>query len=180
MVNPLEITTLGGLVIRADGKLVMGLASRKAEALLVYLACTGRPQSREVLADLLWDERSQTQALSNLRTVLASLRQRLGAYLLADRQTIALNTPAPFYLDVRELEAGLRRASDQQRESGQLRSEEASDLEHILALYRGEFLEGFSIHDAKGFEDWSRLERERLHHQVIEAMHHLVESYLIH
>jgi DNA-binding SARP family transcriptional activator len=35
----LEISTLGGLSIRHDGEPVTGLASRKVEALLVYLAC---------------------------------------------------------------------------------------------------------------------------------------------
>ena len=44
----LEITTLGGLSIRLDGQPLAKLHSRKAEALLVYLAVTARPQPREV------------------------------------------------------------------------------------------------------------------------------------
>ncbi len=59
----LEITTLGGLSVRSNGKLVTGFVSRKAEALLVYLACTRRQHAREILADLLWDDRSADQAL---------------------------------------------------------------------------------------------------------------------
>jgi hypothetical protein len=46
----LELTTLGGLSIRLSGEPVTGLASRKVEALLVYLACTGRAHPRDVLA----------------------------------------------------------------------------------------------------------------------------------
>jgi DNA-binding SARP family transcriptional activator len=62
MRNELEIYTLGGLRLLWDDEPIPDLGSRKAEALLVYLACTGRAQSREVLADLLWDDRSQSQA----------------------------------------------------------------------------------------------------------------------
>ena len=40
----LTISTLGELSILLDGDPVTGLASRKAEALLVYLACTDRPR----------------------------------------------------------------------------------------------------------------------------------------
>src|SRR5262245_38425383 len=100
MSNVLEIVTLGGLVLRHNGKLVTTFASRKAEALLVYVAYTGRAQSREALAELLWDERSQTQSLTNLRTVLASLRQQLAPYLAADRQSIGMNPDSTYRLDV--------------------------------------------------------------------------------
>ena len=48
----LTITTLGGLAIHSGDEPVSDLASRKAEALLVYLAASGRPQARELLADV--------------------------------------------------------------------------------------------------------------------------------
>src|SRR5258706_3389353 len=109
--NVLEIVTLGGISIRSNGKLVTGFVSRKAEALLIYLACTRRQQSREVLADLLWDDRPTDQALSNLRTILASLRKRLDPYIEASRQTVGLNPDCTYHLDIIDLEAGLSAAS---------------------------------------------------------------------
>ena len=63
MNDTLEITTLGGLEVRVGGEPVTGFYSRKVDALLVYLACTGRPQPRDVLADLLWDEVTQSRAV---------------------------------------------------------------------------------------------------------------------
>src|SRR5258708_17183782 len=107
----LDIIALGGLTIRDNGKQVTGFVSRKAEALLVYLACTGREHPREVLADLLWDDRSQKQAMSNLRTVIASLRQQLEPYIDASRTTISLSGAHP--LDVADLAVGLSDASQQ-------------------------------------------------------------------
>ena len=95
----LTIITLGGLSIRREGELVTDLASRKAEALLVYLACTGRPRPREVLAEMLWEERAQDRALSNLRVVLSSLRKHLAPYVTITRDTVALNPDAAVCLD---------------------------------------------------------------------------------
>ena len=91
MSDILEISTLDGLSIHRDGKPLTDFASRKVEALLVYLACTGRPRPREVLAEMLWKERSQSQALANLRVVLSSLRKHLGLYVTITRDTAALN-----------------------------------------------------------------------------------------
>jgi DNA-binding SARP family transcriptional activator len=73
MSTPITIHSLGGLTIQREGQPITGLASRKAEALLVYLAANPRPHPREILAEMLWDERSQSQAMANLRVVLSSL-----------------------------------------------------------------------------------------------------------
>ena len=53
MVETAKIFTLGGLTIGHGGEPVAGFGSRKVEALGVYLACTGRHQSRSLRADLL-------------------------------------------------------------------------------------------------------------------------------
>ena len=66
MDDALTITTFGRLSIRRGDVPVTDLASRKVEALLVYVACGDRPQSREVLAEMLWEERSQRRSLGNL------------------------------------------------------------------------------------------------------------------
>jgi DNA-binding SARP family transcriptional activator len=117
----LEISTLGGLSIRLAGESVSGLASRKVEALLVYLACSGRAQRREVLAELFWEERTQSQAMSNLRVALSSLRKQLGPYVTITRDTVGVNPEKGVWLDMAELEAHLS----------------AGRLEEAVALYQG-------------------------------------------
>jgi DNA-binding SARP family transcriptional activator len=82
----LTISTLGGLAIRRDGESVTNLASRKVEALLVFVASAERPQSREVLAEMLWEERTQRQSLANLRVALSSLRKQLTPYVLSNEE----------------------------------------------------------------------------------------------
>src|SRR4030042_4628060 len=103
----LEIYTLGGVRILHGNLPVTRLSTHKAEALLIYLASTRRPQPREVLADLLWDERTQSQAMGNLRGVLTNLRQVLGDTLVITRDTAGINPEAPVWLDTLELEDSL-------------------------------------------------------------------------
>ncbi len=175
----LEIDALGGLVIRRDGLPITDFAARKEEALLVYLACTGRSHSREVLADLFWDERSQGQALSNLRGVLSGLRQRLGPYLVITRHMVGLSPDCACRLDVAELEKAVRIASTLMADQGHLTKTDAVHLEQALALFRGEFLAGFSVRSSQGFENWMLREREQLNSQAVQALYLLVTSYML-
>jgi WD40 repeat protein/DNA-binding SARP family transcriptional activator len=177
MADLLEISLLGGLTLKRGGLPVTALASRKAEALLVYLLCTGRAHAREVLADLLWDDRSQSQALANLRVLLTSLRQVLGPYVTITRQAVAFNPNNPYWLDVAELEQGVA-AARTQSQGGSLSHEAAAQLAQALALYRGDFLLGFYLRDSQSFEEWLVTERERLRLKAFEALHDLVAGYL--
>ena len=45
--DELRVALLGSLDITAGGRRLVGPTSHKARALLCYLACTGRPHSRE-------------------------------------------------------------------------------------------------------------------------------------
>lgn len=167
MANGLAISTLGGLVIRHNETAIQGFASRKTELLLVYLACNPRPWPREVLADLLWDDRSQSQAMANLRVTLSSLRQTVGDYVDITRHTAGIRPGAPLTLDVSQLAdaaANFRRQQASGRASGA-----AARLQEILALVAGDFLQGISIRDARGLEEWQLVQRERCRNMTLEA-----------
>jgi DNA-binding SARP family transcriptional activator len=170
----LRISTFGGLDLRYQGEPVTGLASRKAEALLVYLACIGRPRTREVLAELLWEERPQRRAMSNLRVVLSSLRKRLGPYVDITRDAVALNPEADVWLDVAELEKGLSPAGSRR---GALTASAVAAMEEAIALYRGDFLEGFYVRASRPFEDWAAAQREQLRRVVLDALNELAVYY---
>ena len=68
--------------------------SRRAQALLAYLACQPAMRAeRALLADLLWADRASDQARASLRQELSVLRKHLPNDLLnADRQMVWLNT----------------------------------------------------------------------------------------
>ncbi len=173
MDNRLKISLLGGVDIQQDGQPWSGLITRKVEALLIYLVCTGQPQAREVLAELLWPERSLTQARSNLRTALSRLRQTLADYIISTRHTIAFDQSQSYWLDVAELEQQLALA----RQSPSLTLNKAAELEAAMELYQGDFLVGFHLSQTPDFDIWVTLERERLHRQTIIGLHQLSGFY---
>jgi predicted ATPase/DNA-binding SARP family transcriptional activator len=177
----LELTTLGGLTLFFDDAPLTGLASSKAEALVVYLACTKRPQPREVLADLLWDGLPLERARGNLSVLLTSLRKRLEDYFQITRTSVAFDTAQSYFLDVEELETTVARAQrEAQSPRGQpvlLSGELTTRLEQALSLYKGSFLQGFAS-QAENFEAWVSGEQERLQQLAIAGYSLLVNTSL--
>jgi DNA-binding SARP family transcriptional activator len=170
MENRLEISLLGGISIKQTGQSLIHLTPRKVEVLLIYLVCTGRPHTREAVAELLWPERAKAQAGHNLRTSLSRLRRVLDDYIVSADHTLAFNQAQPYRLDVAELERSLATTHPQTP----LTDNEAAALVETLALYQGDFLAGFHLSNALEFEAWATLERERLHYLALEGLHRLI------
>ena len=166
MPERLEILTLGGLRILVDGSPVRGLASRKAEALVVYLALQRGSPSREALATLLWDDRSLSGSLSNLSVLLTSLRKHLGGFLRIERESVSLDDSASWGCDAEAFERQVAASSVGKHD---IPASEADHLETALGLYRGPFLEGFFLREARGFEEWGAVQRERLRMRAVEG-----------
>jgi DNA-binding SARP family transcriptional activator/Tfp pilus assembly protein PilF len=144
-----RLTLLGGFGLRrVDGGDVR-LPTRKAEALLAFLAShPGEKQPRDRLTALLWADRGDRQARHSLSQTLLSLRQELGeadSLLLIERETVAVRADA--------VESDVAEFRQFASMPGGLRS--------ALDLYRGAFLDGFSLRE-QGFEDWLVEERQRL------------------
>jgi DNA-binding SARP family transcriptional activator/tetratricopeptide (TPR) repeat protein len=161
----LHITLFGGLRASSPepGEALV-LRTRKARALLAYLACPpGRAHPRDKLAALLWGDRSDSQAHTSLRQTLYGLRR-------------ALAPIEPKALRMIKDAVALERASvevDALRFEHLLSEGTPAALEAAVALYQGELLEGLAI-DAPPFEEWLLGERERLREQAIEAMARLL------
>ncbi|MBN1137764.1 MAG: AAA family ATPase [Anaerolineae bacterium] len=189
----LTISLLGSFEIELEGAPVAALS--KVRALLAYLAVEAdrrRPEAiahrRESLAGLLWPDWPEQSARTNLRNALSKLRQAIGdrapspdrdtphvgetreqPVLLITRETVQFNIESDCWLDVatfNRLVAGDRQGAGAARR-----------LEEAVALYRGPFLEGFSVEDSSAFEDWALLIRERLEAQVLDALHWLTGEY---
>ncbi len=168
--SKLEIHTFGGLRIQFDNKGAIDLGSRKAEALLIYLIGTGRIQPREVLADLLWNDFSQNKAMNNLRVILSVLRKHVGKYVIINRDSAGFNPERKPWMDAVELSRVLGDLRGARSEALNLSHGEAERLADAVDLYQGEFLEGFSVRDARGFDDWVLMERERYNRHMGEAL----------
>jgi predicted ATPase/DNA-binding SARP family transcriptional activator len=174
----LKITTFGGVAITVDQVPVQSFVSRKADALLVYLALEPGEHPREALSDLLWDDLPLKLSQSYLRTVLASLQKQIAPYLSVTRYSIGINPDGEYWVDVAELERALNTAEADWERRRTFSSATAEMLEKALALYRGDFLAGFFVRDCREFEDWMLLKQEQLRKRVLEAYYRLGEYTL--
>ncbi len=156
----LEIRTLGGFSLGLNSQPVQDMGSRKAEALLVYLAVEGGLHNRSVLASLLWPECPQVQAATSLRVALTVLRRRLADHLDITRETARIKPGAHLCLDLVDLREKLA--------NGQ--------IDQAIEIYQGDFLQGFHLHNAAGFEDWARWEAERARSPFLKALHAAANS----
>lgn len=172
MSERIEIRAFGGLKIDRAGKPIAGFESRKAAALLLYMAIVQRPLAREVLGELFWPNRTRAQTLNRLGVVLFNLRKLIDPDLFGHetRDPLALNPDIPIWLDVYAFEQELHAALPP------LNDCDPAGLQRALDLYRGDFLEGFCV-DEQDFDNWALLERERLRFGVIHALDHLVEEH---
>ncbi len=164
MADELHLALLGHLEIRRAGAAVPGFTSNKVQALLCYLAVTGRSHLRPALAGLLWGELSEASAQNSLRKALSNLHQLLGPYVDIRRDSVAFNRNSAYWLDVEAFEAGVGAAA------GKIH---VVRLEKAAALYQGDFLAGFYVRDAPAFEEWALAQRARLRMLALQALHTL-------
>ncbi len=174
----LHLFFLGGPRIQLGDESVSGLSPRKVKALLIYLAYTNQPQSREHLADLFFDDRPPEQAAANLRAMISRLRRTLKPFIVTDKESVTFNTDTNFWLDTAVFTPILQTTQQEIAEDGCLTPETAVQLTDALTLYRGEFLAGFHVREARNYEEWMLLERERWCHQISVALQALVTFHL--
>ena len=142
----LELICLGPPTARLGGKdPPSDVLWRKHLGLLIYLALSpDRSRARDHLLGVFWPEKPEKDARHSLNEAVRRLRAGLGAGRLITRgELITLHGDA-LSVDVLDFAA----------QAGRHRAEAAQ-------LMRGDFLEGFSVEDAPGFEDWAARERTR-------------------
>ncbi len=175
----LAISCLGPLQVSLDGRPAENFKSAKVRALLVYLAVEAdRPHRRERLAGLLWPDYPDRDALANLRSALSNLRRVIGdrtaepSFLLVTREILQFNLASDHALDAAPFIA--RHGTLDSRL--QTESVVGSEIEEAVALYHGEFLEGFSISGSAAFEEWVLFRREGIANSVQATLRRLARA----
>lgn len=183
-INHLKLGLLGSPIVQHAGHEVT-FRTRKALALLIYLAVEGGVHSRDRLAVLFWPESDQSKGRAALRSTLAYLRNALQhpdrkqteekeTYLIIERDALGFNVEANFEADWLALQTAWLAArspvpgsdsAGQTNDRGALASLLAQ-LQAAASLYRGDFLTGFSLEDAPDFDDWASTQRETCHRQM--------------
>ena len=139
----IEIQCLGPPQVTLDGgQPPPELLWRKHLALLVYLALSPRGRTRDHLVGLLWPEKEEAKARHSLNEALRVIRRVAADALVTEGDLVRLD-PSVVSLDLDEV-AEFGRAT--------------------------EFMEGFSLPDAPGFEDWMGVERDKRRGQSLEEL----------
>jgi DNA-binding SARP family transcriptional activator/tetratricopeptide (TPR) repeat protein len=154
---------LGALTIEEDGQAAPVMRSDKGRALLAALIIRGKPQSRETLADLLWESETTAQSLTRLR-ILVSRVHKWVPELLVSRKQLSFQASPDTSIDLTALNRVLN-------------SKDVTQLNEGLRLYKGDLLDGFYLEDSTRFNEWLLLERENLRRRVIDAYRRLCTSF---
>ena len=185
---PLHLYALGPPEVRLGENLVT-FPTRKTLALLIYLAIESGQQPREHLAALLWPEASPERSHASLRNTLdhlhTALRQASGqaqtSYLSITHDSLSLNPDADIDIDVQTVERAYALArSDRSNRTLPEGSASLPLLQSAAACQRGDFLAGFSLGDAPGFDDWAAIQREVWHRRLGLILDRLSEIQFAH
>ena len=157
-----ELTFLGPPQIVRDGQPVT-VQRRKSLALLAYLAVTGQAHSRDALATLLWPDLDQAHGHTVLRSVLADLHRALGADAFsAAGDQVAWRGGPDVTADVVRFRALAAEVAAHHPAASPLCDACLAALRWAAALYRADFLAGFSLTDAVEFDAWQTIQTETL------------------
>ena len=141
-------------------------------------------QPRDHLSALLWPESNPERSYANLRNTLGHLQKVLHqvrgqaqtAYLSITHNTLGLNQEADVDFDLKTVEHAyeLARAGRSSRSLPE-GSANLPLLQSAASCQRGDFLAGFSLGDAPGFDDWVAIQREVWHRRLTLILDRLSE-----
>ena len=171
----ISIQLLGPVRVEVGGAPLV-VDTRKALALLAYLAVTSRPASRESLAALLWPESDGADGRAALRRTLSVLKGGLGVgALVIDRTSVSLRQDDADF-DLGMFRAALGRARNHGHDADVGCPSCTSSLEEALSLDRGEFMSGFTLRDSESFDEWQVREAESHRRDLAGALERLARS----
>src|SRR5579859_528967 len=151
--------------------------TRKAIALLAYLALTHQQYSRDSIASLLWPDNDQSHARAALRRTLSTLKKAFtGSELDIDRETIGLDFRSDLQVDVYDFHSHLAKCRTHGHPANVVCSACLEPLTAAAALYQDDFLAGFSLRDSPNFDDWQFYQSEGLRRDLAGALERLISA----
>ncbi len=140
-------------------------SERKVLALLAYLAAERSMHKRQKLTRLLWPESDMAHGRTMLRATLLHLRQALeentapehASHLLITHDALGLDLDSGIDLDLHALEVGWRLIHDlpsPEAVQGEVRHALIAQLDRAATLYRGSFLQDFTLRNTLDFDNW--------------------------
>ncbi|MFN8443722.1 MAG: BTAD domain-containing putative transcriptional regulator [Caldilineaceae bacterium] len=152
----------GPLRLGHGGEGVPGLRSRKAVAILAYVAAQEKPLPRAHLVDCFWPDESNERGHANLRWALNHLTSLLPGCLSVSRHSVAW---------------GSSLACDLHRFTQHLHQNTISSLTAAVEIYQGELMAGFVLDGCPEFELWLTTERAHRLQQMVQTLDTLIQCH---
>jgi DNA-binding SARP family transcriptional activator len=155
----IHLRTLGHIHLRDDAGVELRslLTQPKRLALLIYLASNGadgRMCRRDSLLAMFWPDSDAERARNSLRQAVHFIKQATGSDVVVTRGADELSlAPGAVSMDAAML--------DELAQAGR--------HEEVVAMYAGDFLNGFFVRGAPDFEQWVSGERSRLRTRVADS-----------
>ncbi|HET9005213.1 MAG TPA: AAA family ATPase, partial [Actinomycetes bacterium] len=173
----LRIALLGPPRVERDGAPIE-VDTRKAIAMLAYLAIHPERHGRDAVAGLLWPDYDTEHARGALRRTLSTLNKAVGpGWLAADRTTVGF-AQTGFWLDVTRFEELLAGCRDHGHPPDDACPACLDPLAEAARLHRGDFLAGFSLRDSTSFDDWQYFQAERLRRELAGTLERLATAQI--
>lgn len=164
MPKPVKINVLGPFQVLWSSGEPIEISSKKAQALLAYLAVEHHhPQSRETLANLLWAHTREERSRHNLRQALSAIRRGCDSLIAAEGDCLSLDRSAC--------------ETDIARFETLAESEDPVDLAGCLDLYRGDLLDSLNPREPE-YHDWLSMVRTRVRNVACQAASKYLNSCL--
>ena len=143
----------------------LAFPERKVLALLAYLASEGGMHERQKLTRLFWPESDMAHGRTALRIALLHLRHILEedasleheSHLIITHNTLELDLASGIDLDLQTLETAwklVRVLPAPEVVQREVRRALIAQLERAAALYRGSFLQDFTLRETLDFDNW--------------------------
>ena len=173
----IKLFLLGTPRIEVDGSAIE-VDTRKATALLVYLAVTGEGHRRDALAALLWPDADQARARAALRRTLSTLNKAMTSEgLRIGREAVGLDPDSETWVDVLKFRALRSQSAAHSHATDDVCSICIVALTEAAEFYRGDFLAGFSLRDSPSFDDWQFRQTESLRRDLADVLQSLIHHH---
>lgn len=160
----MRLYLFGAVQIEGDGQAIGGFESRKALALLCYLALQRQARTRAHLAELFWPDRLEERSRGNLNRVLHNLSRVVPGCVNVTRQTASIAAGSAVSIDVAEFEQLAAR-------------DDLASLSAAADLCRGELLQDFALDDCPEFDQWLQATREHWRQKAIQLLHRMIDHH---
>lgn len=141
------------------------LSRRQSRALLFYLAHTPEPVARDRLAFLFWSDLPDPDARRNLKRLLSALRHTLpdDTLLTTDRGTVGLDHTGVF--------------CDSTVFNELFESADPSSWVRAVDLYRGPFLDGFTVPGCPEYGEWQLQMQAQTEQRYLATLSRLLDAH---